>query len=102
MTTEDFKPKRLELVYNTHDDLNKLSEKDKSLQKEFLIDNLPAIENAIKKKLPKIELIDIYNLSIVIELEKTHYNDAIKRIIDIYSDEEQFDKCAELTKLITK
>ena len=63
---------------------------------------LEKIKYALNNNLDKVEIFNIFNMALIIELEKTNFKDALVKMNSIYIDEEDFEKCAELQKIINK
>tara|TARA_B100000902_G_C27122099_1_gene819191 strand:- start:92 stop:433 length:342 start_codon:yes stop_codon:yes gene_type:complete len=91
----------IELIYDDKKDLIKLAEKSEFC--EFILkDSLKAIEKAIKYKLPKVNLFNIANLSIVIELDKLQYKSVLTQAEKFYANMEDYEECSRIKKLIDK
>ena len=89
----------IEIVYNDSSDLKKLATREEF--RTFIIeDSLKTIEEAIEKKLKKVELFNIYNLSLVVELEKSNYKNVLSNIIQYYIEEEDYEKCNTIQEII--
>jgi len=89
----------IEIVYNNSEDLKKLATKEEF--RTFVIeDSLKTITNAIKNKLEKVELFNIFNLSLVVELDKRNYKNVLVSITKYYIEEENYEVCNQIKKLI--
>tara|TARA_R110000787_G_scaffold77563_4_gene170345 strand:- start:1130 stop:1450 length:321 start_codon:yes stop_codon:yes gene_type:complete len=94
----NYKPTLLEIVYNDSEDLKKLATREEFRQ--FIIeDSLKTIKNAIENNLDKVELFNIFNLSLVIELEKSNYKSVLDKITEYYVKEENYEMCNSIKKL---
>ena len=92
------KPTLLEIVYNDSEDLKKLATREEFRQ--FIIeDSLKTIKNAIKNNLDKVELFNIFNLSLVIELKKSNYKSVLNKITQHYIKEENYEMCNSIKKI---
>jgi|TARA_R110000822_G_scaffold74910_2_gene179958 hypothetical protein len=92
------KPTLLEIVYNDSEDLKKLATREEF--KQFIIeDSLKTIKNAIENNLDKVELFNIFNLSLVIELEKSNYKSVLDKITEYHIKEENYEICNSIKKL---
>ena len=89
----------LEIVYNNSEDLKKLATREEF--RTFVIeDSLKTITNAIENKLDKVELFNIFNLSLVVELDKSNYKNVLINITKHYIEEENYEMCNQIKKLI--
>lgn len=89
----------LELIYTSKQDLKELSSTDE--WKSFIVeDSLKSIRHAIKNNLDKIQLFNIFNLSLMVEVEKPYYKDVLENITQYYISEENYEMCNEIKKII--
>ena len=95
------KLKNIELVYDEVEDLQKFPESEEFV-KYILTQSLEAIEYAIENNKKKIEILNIANLSLIVEVKKSQYATILQKIIDLNLEEEDYDKCAEIQTLIEK
>lgn len=91
----------IELVYEDREDLVRLASKEEFIN-FILEDSLKTITKAIEQNLEKVELFNIFNLSLIVELNKKHYKPVLERIIQRYVEIEDYDKCIEIQALINK
>jgi hypothetical protein len=61
---------------------------------------LEAIKYSVKNKLNKAELFIVDNLSLGVELPKSEFLNALKRILKHYEKEEEYNECIEIQNLI--
>ena len=61
---------------------------------------LEAIKYSVKNKLNKAELFIVDNLFLVVELPKSEFLNALKRILKHYEKEEDYAECVEIQNLI--
>mgnify|MGYP005635651547 FL=1 len=61
---------------------------------------LGAIKYSIENKLNKAELFIIDNLSLSVDLPKSEFLNALKRILKHYEKEEDYNECVEIQNLI--
>tara|TARA_R110000803_G_scaffold75394_1_gene139753 strand:+ start:578 stop:898 length:321 start_codon:yes stop_codon:yes gene_type:complete len=88
----------LEIVYNDSEDLKKLATREEFIQ--FIIDDsLKTIRDAIKNNLDTVELFNIFNLSLIIELDKSNYKSVLDKIIQHHIKEENYEMCNSIKKL---
>lgn len=91
----------IELVYENKKDLISLASNEEFV-KLILEDSLKTITKAINENLEKVELFNIFNLSLIVELDKPKYKSVLERIIEHYIQDEDYDKCAEIQSFIDK
>ena len=95
------KPTMLEILYNDGEDLKELATKEEF--REFILeDSLKSIKKAIKNNLDKVELFNIFNLSLIIELDKSNYKSVLENISKHYIEDEKYEICSSINKLINK
>tara|TARA_R110000744_G_scaffold246818_7_gene363271 strand:- start:839 stop:1171 length:333 start_codon:yes stop_codon:yes gene_type:complete len=91
----------LEIIYNDKEDLIELSNKEEF--KQFVLeDSLKTIKIALEKKLKTVELFNVFNLSLVVELDKSNYKSVLNNITQHYINEEDYEKCSEIQDIIIK
>tara|TARA_Y100000389_G_C17456480_1_gene518512 strand:+ start:2481 stop:2804 length:324 start_codon:yes stop_codon:yes gene_type:complete len=91
----------LEIIYNDGEDLKELATKEEF--REFILkDSLKSINKAIKNNLDKVELFNIFNLSLIIELDKSNYKNVLENISKHYIEDENYEVCSSINKLIKK
>ena len=101
MESKKIEATSIEIIYNDKEDLVELSNKEEF--KQFILeDSLTSIISALEKKLTSVELFNIFNLSLVIELDKSKYKDVLNNIIQHYINEEDYEKCKEIQDTIIK
>ena len=92
---------KIELIYNKSEDLDELAKSGK-MDKELLLKSYKEVEYAIENNLPKIELFDVFNLSLMIEIKIKNYNNLLNKVLQIYAKDEDFDECTKIQSLISK
>jgi len=92
-------PHNIELIYDEVDDLKKFRE-NPDFPKYILDSSVELIKEAIEGKKNKVEIFNIVNLSLIVEIKRSQFPTIIQKLIDIYVEEEDYDKCAELQTLI--
>ena len=95
------KTTNIEITYNDLSDLKKLSSKE-GFSEFILEDSLKTIKMALENSLDKVELFNIFNLSLIVELKKPHYRDVLNNIIKHYTNEENYEKCVLIQNIIDK
>lgn len=91
----------MKLIYDDKMDLIELTSK-KHFINFILEDSLVTIEKAIEENLENVELFNIFNLSLVIELDRSNFKPVLEKIIYYYEDIEDYNKCAKIQSLINK
>ena len=91
----------LEILYNDGEDLKELATKEEF--REFILkDSLRSIQKAIKNNLNRVELFNIFNLSLIVELDKSNYKSVLENISKHYIEDENYEICSSVNKLIKK
>ena len=91
----------LEILYNDGEDLKELATKEEF--REFILkDSLRSIQKAIKNNLNRVELFNIFNLSLIVELDKSNYKSVLENISKHYIEDENYEICSSINKLIKK
>tara|TARA_S200000501_G_C20323284_1_gene525416 strand:- start:220 stop:543 length:324 start_codon:yes stop_codon:yes gene_type:complete len=91
----------LELIFRDEQDLKNLSSEEEFVT--FIInDSLNSIKNALENNLDRVELFNIFNLSLSVELEKLHYKDVLNKITQFYIEQENYEICNNIQKIIKK
>ena len=91
----------IEITYNSKKDLDELASSDQF--KSFILKRtLEEIEFALENNLEKIEIFNIFNLSLIIELERKNFKSVLDKVMDSYVKDEDFEKCNQIKKLINK
>jgi|TARA_B110000908_G_scaffold149033_1_gene181992 hypothetical protein len=89
----------IEIVYNDSSDLKKLASKEEF--RTFIIkDSLESIKNAIKYGDDKVELFNIFNLSLTVELKRSNFKSVLNNITKYYINDEDYEMCNQIKKLI--
>jgi|TARA_R110000744_G_scaffold27253_2_gene66609 transposase len=91
----------IELVWENKQDLIDLSNED-VFTSFILKESYKTIERAISTNLSKVELFNIFNLSIIVEVEKTNYSSILEKVMVLFLEEENYEECSKIKKLIKK
>jgi hypothetical protein len=91
----------IEIIYNNSEDLKKLSTKEEFVS-FILEDSFKTIEMALENNLDKVELFNIFNLSLVVEITKSNYKNVLNSLIEYYILEENYEKCTLIKYIIKK
>ena len=65
-----------------------------------LEESYKAIKSAIEEDLKVVELFNIQNLSIIVELEKSHFSSVLEKIKEMYVGLEDYEECTKIQNLI--
>jgi len=68
----------------------------------ILLKSYNSIIDAIRGGLDKVELFNVFNMSITIELDKTQYHLVLKKAIDYFISIEDYEECEKIKNLINK
>ncbi len=91
----------IELVWDNKQDLIDL-ENNETFANFILLKSYTAIENAIEDNLDKVELFNIFNMSVIIELNKSNFNIVLNKILKYYIEIEDYEECEKIQKLINR
>jgi hypothetical protein len=91
----------IELVWDNKQDLIDL-ESNETFSNFVLLKSYVAIENAIENNLDKVELFNIFNMSIIIELDKSNFNEVLNKILEYYIGIEDYEECEKIKKLTNR
>ena len=104
LTMEEDKEKEvthIEISYANKEELDELASSDQF--KSFILKRtLEEIEFALENDLEKIEIFNMFNLSLIIELERKNFKSVLNKVMDSYVKDEDFEKCNQIKKLIDK
>jgi len=91
----------IELVWEDKQDLIDLS--NESIFTNFILkESYKIVKKAINNNLSKVELFNIFNLSIIVEVEKQHYTSILEKVMNVYELNEDYEECSKIKKLIKK
>jgi hypothetical protein len=93
------KIKKIEISYSNKRELKELSNKEE-FRNIIMRDSFKAIKEAIKNKWTTVELFNIVNLSVIIKLSSLYYPSALKKISKYFEKNEEYEKCAEIKKIL--
>lgn len=91
----------IEIIYNDSEDLKRLSDREEFIQ-FILEDSFKTIEMALENNLEKVELFNIFNLSLIVEIEKPNYKKVLNNLVKYYIKEENYEKCSLIKHIIKK
>lgn len=91
----------IELVWDNKQDLIDL-ESNETFANFVLLKSYVAIEDAIENNLDKVELFNIFNMSIIIELDKSNFNEVLNKVLEYYVGIEDYEECEKIKKLTNR
>jgi len=91
----------IELVWEDKQDLIDLS--NETVFTNFILrESYKTVKKVVNNNLPKVELFNIFNLSIIVEVKKQHYASILEKVMNIYELDEDYEECSKIKKLIKK
>lgn len=91
----------IEITWDDQQDLIDLGNSEE-FTNFILIKSYEAIEKAIEDNLPKVDLFNIFNLSLIVELERKHFKSVLEKITNVFLEDENYEECSKIKKLIEK
>ena len=91
----------IELAYNDLNELEELATNEIFIQ-FILKKTFQRIEYAIDNNLDKVEIFNIFNMSLVVELKRKNYKTVLERVIEPYVKAEDYETCSKIKNLINK
>jgi|TARA_B110000977_G_C10722004_1_gene355575 hypothetical protein len=91
----------IELVWDNKQDLIDL-ENNETFSNFILLKSYTAILNAVENNLDKVELFNIFNMSIIIELDKSNFQVALEKILNHFISIEDYEECEKIKNVIEK
>lgn len=101
---EDIKKREvtnIELIWDNQEDLFELAESSK-FTNFVLEESLKAIISALENNEEKAELFNVFNMSIILEIKKEHFKTVLDKINSLFILNEEYERCNQLKKLISK
>jgi|TARA_R110000796_G_scaffold7762_1_gene26331 hypothetical protein len=104
---EDIKSKNkrevthIKIIWEDKQDLIKLSN-EPTFANFILEKSYESIKKAISDDLDKVELFDVFNLSLIVELQKSNFPLVLEKIKDMYVVLEDYEECKKIQTLIEK
>jgi hypothetical protein len=92
---------KIELIYDEIEDIKKFAESEE-ITTHILEESLELIEYAIDNDKKRIDLFNVTNLSLIVEVKRDQFAIILQKIIDMYLEDEDYDKCAQIQNLIEK
>lgn len=68
----------------------------------ILLKSYETIEKAIEDNLDKVDLFNIFNLSLIVELDRKHFKSVLDKVTKIYIRDENYEECSKIKQLIQK
>lgn len=91
----------IELTWEDNEDLLSLAESEQFTH-FILEESLKAIIDALDNDKSTAELFNIFNMSVIIEINKSQFKTVLDKINDMFVKNEEYERCAQLSKLIKK
>jgi|TARA_R110001592_G_scaffold82089_1_gene243287 hypothetical protein len=91
----------IELVWDSVQDLIDLQNSEQ-FTNFILLKSYDAIAKAIENNSDKVELFNIFNMSLIIELEKKNYHLVLNTLIRYFESIEDYEECEKIKTLINK
>lgn len=91
----------IELSWDSQEDLADLVNSEQ-FTNFILEESLKAIIDALKNEKQTAELFNIFNMSVIVEIEKPQFKTILHKINRKFLGNEEYERCAELSKLIKK
>lgn len=91
----------IELVWDSVQDLIDLQNSE-HFTNFILLKSYDAITKAIEDNSDKVELFNIFNMSLIIELEKKNYHLVLNTLIRYFVSIEDYEECEKIKTLIDK
>ena len=105
MEKEDKKIEReavfIEIDWNNQEDLFELANSHK-FNNFVLKESYKAIVYALKNKLPKAELFNVLNLSVIVEINRSQFKKPLMKMIHLLIEDEEYEACHKIKKLLEK
>lgn len=97
--TEKREVTHIELTWDDQEDLLSLANSEQ-FSHFILEESLKAIIDALKNEKTVAELFNIFNMSVIIEINKSQFKDVLNRINGMFIQNEEYERCTQLANLI--
>jgi hypothetical protein len=91
----------IELVWDNTQDLIDLRNSPQ-FSNFILLKSYSSIKEAIEKDLDKVELFNVFNMSIIIELDRSRFHTVLENVTNHFINIEDYEECIKIEKLISK
>lgn len=91
----------IELSWDSQEDLVDLVNSEQ-FTNFILEESLKAIIDALKNEKQTAELFNIFNMSVIVEIEKPQFKTVLNKLNEKFVYNEEYERCAQLKKLIKK
>jgi hypothetical protein len=91
----------VEIVYEDAEDLQQL-ENSPQFNNLILKDAFDVVERAAKTKKKSVPVVAIPNLGLEVSIERHNFKPILQKALDYYTNEEQYERCADLAQLISR
>jgi hypothetical protein len=100
-SNEKIEVTHIEIVWEDSEDLVELSTTE--LFSNFILEKTyKSIQKAIDENLESIELFNVFNLSIIVELNRPDFKSVLEKIKNLYVTQEDYEECNKIMNLIKK
>ena len=89
----------IEINWDTPEDLSDLAN-SREFQNFILEETLTSIVDALENSLSKAELFNIFNMSVILEIEKSQFKVVLEKINSYLIREEEYERCTQIQNLI--
>ena len=89
----------IEINWDTPEDLSDLAN-SREFQNFILEETLTSIVDALENNLSKAELFNIFNMSVILEIEKSQFKVVLEKINSYLIREEEYERCTQIQNLI--
>tara|TARA_B110000977_G_scaffold63982_1_gene87050 strand:- start:2732 stop:3067 length:336 start_codon:yes stop_codon:yes gene_type:complete len=89
----------IEINWDTPEDLSDLAN-NREFQNFILEETLTSIVDALENNLSKAELFNIFNMSVILEIEKSQFKVVLEKINSYLIREEEYERCTQIQNLI--
>jgi len=93
--------KKIALVWDTDKDLESLKV-DETFKTFIIGEAYSSIKDALKNKHTSAKFLNVYNHSVLIEIEKKDFKIILDNIKNLHLEKQEFEECLEIQKLESK
>ena len=91
----------IEIDWDNQEDLITLANSKKF--KQFVLKELyKSIMHALRNNLPKAELFNVLNMSVIVEINRSQFKKPLRKMIKSLVEEEKYEACNKIKKTIEK
>jgi hypothetical protein len=89
----------VEIVYDDVEDLQQLQDSEQ-FNNLILQDAFEVVEKAVGTKKKAVPIVNIPNLGLEVSIERNNFKPILQKALQYYIQQEQYERCEHLTKLI--